>query len=268
MVDKSHMEDKSQIVDESYMEDKSQIVDDAKPYDGRIFTYQTLYCEGAIKPEFRGYIHYFILFSGILVYAIIEILKVSKTPTTKLISVLFMMSFVACYVVSTIFHICESDKETEILLQKLDHVAISFFMYFTIVSISLILPNHYRLIMVGISTGFLLLNLYNIFNSPSNVVYEIGIIGIGVLFLPVLYQYMTSFEWVCALSIVVLDVIAGYVFFKEQNLGFVSPEIFGYHEIFHLLTSFSKIPGYLMIHSIFDRTSSVPVSDNIIENVL
>jgi channel protein (hemolysin III family) len=262
------MEDKSQIVDESYMEDKSQIVDDAKPYDGRIFTYQTLYCEGAIKPEFRGYIHYFILFSGILVYAIIEILKVSKTPTTKLISVLFMMSFVACYVVSTIFHICESDKETEILLQKLDHVAISFFMYFTIVSISLILPNHYRLIMVGISTGFLLLNLYNIFNSPSNVVYEIGIIGIGVLFFPVLYQYMTSFEWVCAVSIVVLDVIAGYVFFKEQNLGFVSPEIFGYHEIFHLLTSFSKIPGYLMIHSIFDRTSSVPVSDNIIENVL
>lgn len=37
-----------------------------------------------------------------------------------------MMSFVACYAVSTTFHVCESDKETEILLQKLDHVAISF----------------------------------------------------------------------------------------------------------------------------------------------
>ena len=76
--------------------DGSHTVDGPKPYDGRIFTYQTLYCEGAIKPEFRGYIHYFVLFSGILVYAIIELLEVSKTPTTTLISVLFMMSFVAC----------------------------------------------------------------------------------------------------------------------------------------------------------------------------
>ena len=256
------------MVDESQMVDESHTVDEPKPYDGRIFTYQTLYCEGAIKPEFRGYIHYFVLFSGILVYAIIELLEVSKTPTTTLISVLFMMSFVACYAVSTTFHVCESDKETEILLQKLDHVAISFFMYFSIVSVSLILPNYYRLMMVGISTGFLLLNLYNIFNSPSNVVYEIGIIGIGVLFLPMLYQYMTSFEWICASSIVVLDVIAGYFFFKEQNFGFVSPDIFGYHEIFHLLSTFSHIPGYLMVHSIFERTSSVPASDKIIENVL
>ena len=32
------------------MVDEPQMVDEPKPYDGRIFTYQTLYCEGAIKP--------------------------------------------------------------------------------------------------------------------------------------------------------------------------------------------------------------------------
>lgn len=244
------------------------MIDEPKPYDGRIFTHQKLYCEGAIKPEFRGYIHYFILFSGILVYAFVKLILISKTPTTLLISVLFMLAFIMCYIISTVYHICDSEKETEILLQKLDHVVVSFFMYLTVVSLSLLLPYIYKIIMVGLSSGFLFISLYSIFDSPSNVIYELGIIGTGVLFLPVLYQYMTTFEWICAMSVVFLDVIAGFFFFSEKNLTYISPEIFGYHEVFHLLTSFSKIPGYLMVYSIFDRTSSVPVSDTIIEDIL
>jgi len=227
---------------------------DKDVYDGRLFKNQTLYCEGAIKPFFRGHIHYFILFSGILVIALIDLLKSAKTSTTAIIAVLFMLSFAASYTASTFFHNVEYDNETEIFIQKLDHVAISFAMYFTVVPVSLLLPLTYRIALLGLTTGFLLLNLYNIFKSPSNIIYELGIIGMGVLFLPVLYYYMTGFEWACAMTIVFFGVITGFMFFTETNLPFISPAIFGYHEIAHLLLGISHIFGFFMVRSIFSRT--------------
>jgi len=215
---------------------------------------------GALKPVFRGHIHYFIIFSGILVLALIELLKSSNTYTTQTIAILFMLSFVACYTISAFYHNCDYDKKTEIFMQKLDHVAVSFAMYFTVVPLSLLLPLTYRITLLGLTTGFLLLNLYNIFKSPSNIVYELGIIGMGVLFLPVLYSYMTGFEWICAMLIVLFGVITGLMFFSETNLPFISPKIFGYHELAHLLLGISHIFGFFMVRSIFSRLPEV--SDN------
>jgi len=232
-------------------------------YDGRLFKNQTLYCEGASKPFFRGYIHYFILFSGILVIALIELLKSSNTHTTKTIAVLFMLSFAVCYTISAFYHNCEYDKENEIFMQKLDHVAVSFAMYFTVVPLSLLLPMSYRIALLGLTTGFLLLNLYNIFKSPTNIVYELGIIGMGVLFLPVLYSYMTGFEWTCAMLIVLFGVITGLMFFSETNLPYISPKIFGYHEIAHLLLGISHIFGFFMVRSIFSRLSNMSDDNNV-----
>ena len=225
--------------------------------DGRLFAHQKLYCEGALKPFFRGHIHYFIIFSGILILAFIELVKSAKTPTTQLIAVLFMLSFIVCYTISTIYHNCEHDKETEIFIQKLDHVAISFAMYFTVVPLSLLLPRLYQTFLLVFMTGFLLLNLYNIFKSPSNIIYELGIIGMGVLFLPILYSYMTSFEWESAMTIVLFGVITGFMFFLELDVPFVSPEIFGYHELAHLLLGISHVFGFFMVRSIFLRINDV-----------
>ena len=189
-----------------------------------------------------------------MVLAFIELMKSVKTPTTTLIAVLFMLSFTACYVISTIYHFCEHDKETEIFIQKLDHVAVSFGMYFTVVPLSLLLPQTYQTVLLLLTTVFLVLSIYNIFKSPSNIIYELGIIGMGVLFLPILYYYMTSFEWACAMTIVLFGVITGFMFFLELEVPFVSPEIFGYHEVAHLLLGISHIFGFFMVRSIFLRT--------------
>ena len=231
------------------------IESDPKPHDNRLFDNQALYYEGGIKPTWRGYIHYITLFSGICVLALIELIKVAKTPSTIILSILFILSLIACYSASMIYHVCDSDKENEILFQKMDHIMISFFMYFTILPLSLILPIIPRIALVVLSTGFLILNLYNIYNLTPNLAYEIAIIAIGVLFFPFFYFYMTTFEFICACSVVVIDIIAGYYFFKEKNFSFISPDIFGYHEIFHFLSLIANIPGYFMIYSIIDRTS-------------
>jgi len=66
---------------------------------------------------------------------------------------------------------------------------------------------------------------------------------------------MTGFEWACAMTIVFFGVITGFMFFTETNLPFISPAIFGYHEIAHLLLGISHIFGFFMVRSIFSRTS-------------
>ena len=225
-------------------------------HDGRMFRNEIIYSEGEQKPVYRGYMHYVVLFSGILILGFIVLLKSAKTPTNTLMAALLMISLIACYSISAFFHICDYDKETEIFVQKLDHTAVSFTLYFLVVTASLVLPRMYQNVLLVLLTSCLSLNLYHIYNPPAIMAYQIGIMGIGILFLPIYYFYMTSFEFLCAAIISVFAVIAAYVFFYRINLPFILPEIFGYHEVAHVIEGITQIFGFLMARSIFSRTTT------------
>jgi hypothetical protein len=229
-------------------------------HDGRMFRNKIIYFEGEQKPSYRGYMHYLVLFSGILIFGLIVLLQSAKTPTATLLAALLMISLIVCYTISTFFHICEYDKETEIFIQKLDHTAVSFAMYFLIVSASFVLPQIYQTVLLVLITGCLSLNLYYIYKTPANMAYQIGIMVIGILFLPIYYFYMTRFEFLCTTIISVFAAIAAYIFFYKINLPFILPEIFGYHEVAHVIEGITQIFGFLMARSIFSRMPIVSTS--------
>ena len=229
-------------------------------HDGRMFRNKIIYFEGEQKPLYRGYMHYLVLFSGILIFGLVVLLQSTKTPTTTLVAALLMISLIGCYTISAFFHICEYDKETEIFIQKLDHTAVSFAMYFLIVSASFVLPQIYQTMLLVLTTGCLTLNIYHIYKTPAIMAYQIGIMGIGILFLPIFYFYMTSFELLCATFVSVFALIAVYIFCYKINLPFILPEIFGYHEIAHIIEGITQVFGFLMARSIFLRMPIVSES--------
>lgn len=222
-------------------------------HDGRMFRNEIIYCEGEKKPLYRGYMHYVVLFSGILIFGFILLLQSAKTPTAKLIAAILMISLIACYTISAFFHNCDYDKETEIFVQKLDHTAVSFTMYFLVVAASFVLPQIYQTLLLVLLTSCLSINLYYIYKTPANMAYQIGIMLIGILFVPLFYFYMTSFEFLCTIMISVFALIAAYVFFYKINLPFILPEIFGYHEVAHVIEGITQVFGFFMTRSIFSR---------------
>ena len=74
-----------------------------------------------------------------------------------------------------------------------------------------------------------------------------------VLFLPVFYFFMNRFEWICSIILALLGFISGYIFYYKISLPFISPSIFGYHEVAHILWGITHVLAYYMIRSIFAR---------------
>ena len=221
--------------------------------DGRIFNDQLTYAEGEKKPLLRGVMHFLVFFSGIIIFACIELVKTAKTPTTKVVAFLLMFSLFACYAVSAFFHNCEYDNETEIYIQKLDHIIISLSKYFFVVAVSFVLPWAYQFTLLSLTTVLLLLNFYHISTTPIYLGYHLGIIIMPVLFLPVFYFFMNRFEWICSIILALLGFISGYIFYYKISLPFISPSIFGYHEVAHILWGITHVLAYYMIRSIFSR---------------
>ena len=92
--------------------------------DKRLFSDETLYCEGLFKPKLRGKIH---LLSLILFpFACWHLYQGAGGFTYPFyISAINLIGNFCCFTISGLYHVFDWSLENEIKMQKLDHFSIS-----------------------------------------------------------------------------------------------------------------------------------------------
>lgn len=225
-----------------------------KEKDGRLFPGIPLYCEGANRPLFRGIIH--LLCTFLLPFGLMEMVVVSNACMLNLIaSVIYVSSNMICYGLSAAFHLFRWSAKVEILIQKLDHCGIALLSTGTIVPVSLLLlPSPFGLLLLGSTFCSFVCTCYYIFQNKPSVWRQAITAGLLVLFVPVLYPTMNAIEFTCMLSTMVVQIIGLIVFIHEcPNCH---RNIFGYHEIFHVLVSLAGLCVYICNWSVVKRMNT------------
>ena len=221
--------------------------------DTRLYTYETLYCEGLFKPEYRGKIHLLSLF--VFPYALYKLYCAGNGFTYPFFigSVSLLTNF-CCFGTSSLYHIYNWPLETEILLQKLDHFMISLWCFGMMFPIAFLLfPKIHGRFMIGLTFIAFLVNSYYIYISEPSIILSSIVPSIILLFVDVCYNYMNTWEWVSMWCVFAFQGLGTLIFSLKINPMFFNPEIFGYHELFHLLSLFAAFFVYQVNYSIVSR---------------
>jgi hemolysin III len=201
--------------------------------DNRLFPTYPLYSEGLRRPKYRGYLHG--IASVLLVVALGVLLHDCRhSPSGQIVSSLYIFTKLCCYGSSALYHIFSWSPKVEIFIQKMDHCGIAILSTGTMLPTSVFLLGPiYGTFLIGTSSILCLIVCTNIFRCKPSLLMQ-GLVAIWWLvpFWWPLYNLMTSLEFSCMISVVILKGIGVYVFANEYPDPF--PDIFGYHEIFHV----------------------------------
>jgi len=220
--------------------------------DGRLDYRYPLYLEGMLKPACRGYLH---LVCSVLVlppalYYIVQ--ECHGNLLGVMSSTLFVLSTALCYGCSAAYHVGSWSRDTEILLQKMDHAGIAA------MSVGTFLPCIFLLFPAAEGTLFLLMlmaaflySIYGIVNLKPSVTALALIPAVSALFIPRMYVTFTSYEMTLYFIIVLLKAMGAAVFVVHKPDPF--PNTFGYHEIFHCFVVTAGCGIYLCNYSIVRR---------------
>ena len=226
--------------------------------DTRLFTGETLYCEGSFKPEYRGKIHLFSLF--VFPYALYKLYYIANGFTYPFFigSVSLLTNF-CCFGTSAIYHVYEWSLDTEIILQKLDHCMITLWCLGMMFPIAFLLfPKINGIFLIGLTFGTAMINWYCISNSTPSIILTSTVPSIILLFVVVCYNHMNTIEWISMWCVFMFQIAGTLVFTLKYELFFIRPEIFGYHELFHLLSLFVAFFVYQVNYSIVSRYKKEP----------
>jgi hypothetical protein len=216
--------------------------------DNRLFKEDLLYCEGKHKPFFRGKIHLAsLVFFPVGFYFVYH----SNYPLLGYVNVISNMG---CFAISGFYHTFDWSPSTEIILQKLDHFAISLWCLFMMMPLAFILfPTEIRIPFVTIMLSTFFINLHAIWNCEPSVIKSSAIPASLLLFLPVCYRHMNDVEWT-SMCLVFAFQIAGTMAYSENQKKHTIPcQIFGYHELFHTLSLFTAFFVYYLNYSVINR---------------
>jgi hemolysin III len=216
----------------------------------RLFENEVLYCEGLYKPTFRGKIHLASLIA--FPYALFYLYKGTNGLTYPFfIALISLITNFVCFATSALYHIFDWSLETEIILQKMDHCFISLWCVGMMFPIAFLLfPLNTGIIFICISSLTCAVNFYNIYNSAPSIIVSSIVPCIVLLFTDLCYKYMTDLEWRYMWYVFAFQ-IAGTIVFKAEL--FLANEIFGFHELFHLLSLFAAYYVYMLNYSIAIR---------------
>jgi hemolysin III len=220
-----------------------------KLLDNRLFKGELLYCEGKYKPFLRGKIHLAsLLFFPVGIYFVYH----SNHPIIGSVNVISNMG---CFGISGIYHTFDWSPSTEIVLQKLDHFAISLWCLLMMTPIAFILfPIEIRIPFVTIVLSTFFMNSHAIWRSRPSVIKSSAIAGSLLLFLPVCYEHMNDYEWKCMWLSYAFQGAGTMAYVKNQKKDTTQFKIFGYHELFHALTLFAAFHIYMLNYSIINRS--------------
>mmetsp|Transcript_14055 Transcript_14055/g.14675 ORF Transcript_14055/g.14675 Transcript_14055/m.14675 type:complete len:244 (-) Transcript_14055:411-1142(-) len=207
---------------------------------------EKLYCEGSLKPFWRGKMHLlaFIFFP----FAITSLLEVSETRTEVLIgSFIFSMSNMISYGISFMFHCFDWSPRIEILLQKLDHVAIFVNTAVAITQYCVFVVRTNRALLLYSTWILCCWGAYLVFALKKQTFHH-AMTSLPLFWIiPELSQLMSQYQFSLFLM------TWSQVFIGMLAYGFKWPtpwpNYFGYHEIMHLLTTTAAISAILLQHN-------------------
>ncbi len=103
---------------------KTNLAERTAWYDTRLFHDEVLYCEGGMKPTWRGRIH--LIWISMYPFAVWRMWVASKGNLFSfLVGHVDVFTNLLCFSTSAIFHTGTWSMRQEIVLQKIDHCAIS-----------------------------------------------------------------------------------------------------------------------------------------------
>lgn len=225
-----------------------------KKADNRLFPDLPLYCEGYPKPLLRGVSH--LITAVVLPFAWILLLShCHDNLYAKLVTTSYILCKLACYGASALFHVFEWSPKSEILMQKLDHCGIAVQSLGTVLPMSaLLLPSQAGTLLFLISFSCCVWTCYRVFTlQPSLAAQALTAVWWIPPYSYLLFYRMTPLEGWCVLMVCLLKGCGVLVFVYEKPDPF--PNVFGYHEIFHLFVIAAGVCIFLANWSIISRCS-------------
>lgn len=224
--------------------DKDDSVDELK-----FFKDELLYCEGLLKPTWRGHMHKYVFF--VYLFSFLLLWYKSETWTEMIGTILFTICNMTSYGISYCYHCLEWSPRYEIFMEKLDHLAIFLNTANNVTQLCLFaLRSKNRMIIIAMSWVIAMYGTYKIFMRVRSVYYKAICGAVVVLALPEMMQNMTTVQWnwfIATWGQAVVGMIAYAT--KKPNIW---PEQFGYHEVMHLFTSMAGLSAiflqYYLLH--------------------
>lgn len=217
--------------------------------DNRLFSDETLYCEGLFKPKLRGKIH---LFSLLIFPFVCRHLYQGAGGLTYafFISVVNLLSNLYCFTVSSLYHVVDWDLEKEIKMQKMDHIGISIWCVGMMFPVAFLLfPKKIGKIFISITIIACIINCVCIYLSKPSLFFSSLVPSSILLFVNLCYKYMTTNEFLSMVAVFIFQGLGTLVLSTKFELDFIDPTIFGYHELFHVLSLFAAFFVYQISYS-------------------
>lgn len=202
-----------------------------------------------MKPQFRGYIPQVAFFIALCGCALLMVH--SKNFNTLILNIIYSSTLVGMYGISTLYHRPWWDRRKYLMIRSFDHAAIFALIAGTATPICvLVLKNHGLQLLFFFwgfaALGMLLTLFYN--QSPKWARVFLYVI-LGWLVIPYFSEMRSHLEMIDFRLLLVGGIfytLGGLIYALKRPNPF--PEIFGYHEIFHILVVIASIFHFVVIY--------------------
>jgi hemolysin III len=208
-----------------------------------------MYCEGCLNPYYRGRLHGFIAL--IIPIGWYFLLLNCNTVLQKIVFSIYMACNQLSYAASYFFH-RESHKYGPVIENRAIKID-RFFIYLNIAGnftpVSVFFLKKTGIYFFGLLWGGVVIQFFKIFYYNTSYWWEPLAFGaIALLFTNELYETMTAYEFWMTMSSYIASIIGGICFGLKIPDTF--PDIWGYHEYYHLSVSIASIIVYFINYSL------------------
>jgi hemolysin III len=201
------------------------------------------YADGVTKkPFYRGYLHEVIFLSSPL--WLIPFFLECQSYKEYMSVILFGVANIICYGISSQYHRRKWTAKQEEILYFFDIISIFLMLAFNAAPLFiLVIPNESSIAVVIILANIILYSCYVSFFKFNRMITGIYFIVIGTIISsiisPAIYKKCNIIVTICISISAVLNIVGGIIYSIQKPDPY--PLLFGYHEIFHLLTFFSTM---------------------------
>jgi hypothetical protein len=229
---------------------------DSDSNSNKLFSNDTLYCEGRLRTPYCGKFHLIANFT-IFPYFIYKTYNSSIYNLFAFsIGITNVLIIYIAHIISSFYHIYDFSLENEIIMQKLDHIGLTWYIGSSYYPMALLLfPKNIGFLLVLSSTIIMYNNSLDIWYSNYSIYRPLLIVGLQVPFLNYIINYLTNYELICNFTGLISLGCAAYIMIYEVCPSWCNPKIFGSFEIYHSISIVCLMTTLLMNYSIVSRYS-------------
>ncbi len=215
----------------------------------RLHPQELLYCEGRNKPRFRGVMHMIFFFLNPL--GLLYLKNHSISFIGDVASYVVCFTIATCLGISGIYHKLKWRKNDEIFLQKLDHACISLVAAGSYFPLALFMMNFEKgILLVLLLILSCICTFMWILQGRQSLV---PLLICTCIAFPFLISVETSIM-IQSLSVIFIYGIGMCIFKMRKPDPY--PNVFGYHEVFHVFVIISMIMTYFVHSQTVSRKST------------